>query len=80
MQTKKVKPKQSLPSPAINNLPQKIIRNQCLQSLEVYFIDETGAVASHWLMPKEMLKIPSEGVTPQLRLLRERRMIQIRDI
>ena len=57
--------------------PQKVIRNECLQSLEVYFINEEDRVDSHWLQPKEMFKIPAAGVTPQLRLLQERRMIRI---
>mgnify|MGYP005819248877 CR=1 FL=1 len=80
MQTKQVKLKKITPPPVVNKMPQKIIRNQCLQSLEIYFIDETGKVDTHWLMPKEMFKIPSAGVTSQLKLLRERRMIQIRDV
>jgi len=60
-------------------IPQKIVRNESLQSLEIYF-QESGKVESYWLQPKEMIQIPSNGVTPQLKLLQERRMIQIRDV
>jgi len=60
-------------------IPQKIVRNESLQSLEIYF-QESSKVESYWLQPKEMIQIPSNGVTPQLKLLQERRMIQIRDV
>jgi len=61
-------------------IPQKSIRNECLQSLEIYFINESGQAESYWLRPKEMKNIPSTGVTPQLKLLQERRMIKMRDV
>ena len=80
MKTKQVKSKKSTPSSTLREVPQKSIRNQCLQSLEVYFINGIGEVDTYWLQPKEMIKIPSAGVTSQLKLLRERRMIQIRDV
>ena len=57
--------------------PQKVIRNECLQSLEVYFINRDAKVDSYWLQPKEMIKIPATGVTHQLKILQERRMIRI---
>jgi hypothetical protein len=60
-------------------IPQKIVRNESLQSLEIYF-QESGKVESYWLQPKEMIQIPSNGVTPQLKLLQERRMIKMRDV
>ena len=61
-------------------IPQKIIRNESLQSLEIYFTKESGKVESYWLQPKEIIQIPSNGVTPQLKLLQERRMIKMRDV
>ena len=80
MQTKQIKVKKPIPLPAVNNIPQKLIRNACLQSLDIHFINEGGEVSNYWLQPKEMIKIPSGGVTSQLKLLRERRMIQISDV
>ena len=80
MQTKQAKLNKPKPTPVLHKVPQKIIRNECLQSLEVYFINGIGEVDTYWLQPKEMIKIPSAGVTSQLKLLRERRMIQIRDV
>jgi len=79
----KVKIKQSVNTREIKAIetlfeaPQKVIRNECLQSLEVYFIDKNDKVDSYWLQPKEMIKIPATGVTHQLKLLQERRMIRI---
>ena len=61
-------------------IPQKSIRNECLQSLEIYFIKESGETESYWLKPKEIIQIPSSGVTSQLKLLQERRMIRMRDV
>ena len=79
----KVKIKQSVNTREIKAIetlfeaPQKVIRNECLQSLEVYFVDDRDKVTSYWLQPKETLCIPATGVTPQLKLLQERRMIRI---
>tara|TARA_R110000824_G_scaffold187530_1_gene368785 strand:- start:1116 stop:1358 length:243 start_codon:yes stop_codon:yes gene_type:complete len=61
-------------------IPQKSVRNESLQSLEIYFVKESGEVDSYWLQPKEILNIPSTGVTSQLNLLQERRMIKMRDV
>jgi len=86
MQTKQVKPTKPEPVPKTEPvkvpqyIPQKAIRNECLQSLEIYFRTESGEVDTHWLLPKETIKIPSAGVTPQLKLLHERRMIKMRDV
>ena len=61
-------------------IPQKSIRNECLQSLEIYYVKESGEVENYWLKPKEIIRIPSSGVTSQLTLLKERRMIKMRDV
>jgi len=77
MQTKKVNTNKSKEEPLPRYIPQKSVRNECLQSLEIYFVKESGEVENYWLKPKEMIKIPSSGVTAQLRLLQERRMIKV---
>jgi len=74
---KTYKSKKSQAIEALYKAPQKVIRNECLQSLEVYFVDDRDKVTSYWLQPKETLCIPATGVTPQLKLLQERRMIRI---
>ena len=61
-------------------IPQKTVKNLCLQSLDIYFVNEKGKAKPYWLQPKEIITIPSSGVTPQLRLLQERRMIKMRDV
>ena len=61
-------------------VPQKSVKNQCLQSLEIYFIKGSGEVDTYWLQPDETIKIPSGGVTSQLKLLQERRMVKIGDV
>lgn len=58
----------------------KAIRNECLQSLEVYFIDENGVSDTHWLQPKEILKLPASSITDQISLLQQRRLVRIFDI
>ena len=80
MQAKQVKTKKSKEEALPRYIPQKSVRNESLQSLEVYFINETGETDTHWLQPKEIIKIPSSGVTSQLKLLQERRMIRMRDV
>jgi hypothetical protein len=61
-------------------IPQKTIKNDCLQSLEIYYMKESGSVETYWLQPDETIKIPSNGVTSQLKLLQERRMIRIGNV
>ena len=80
MQEKKVQKKQKVIQDLTRYIPQKSVRNESLQSLEVYFINETGETDTYWLQPKEIIKIPSSGVTSQLKLLQERRMIRMRDV
>lgn len=80
MQTKKVNTNKSKEEPLPRYIPQKSVRNECLQSLDIYFIRESGEVENYWLQPKEIIKIPSSGVTSQLLLLQERRMIKIRNV
>ena len=83
MQTKQAKQvKVSKPKiiPDPQYVPQKFVRNECLQSLDIYFIKKSGEVENYWLQPKETIKIPSSGVTSQLKLLQERRMIKMRDV
>jgi len=78
MQSEKVQKKEKEVIPQY--IPQKSIRNQCLQSLDIHFVNELGKVDNYWLQPKEMIQIPSSGVTSQLKLLQERRMIKMRDV
>jgi len=80
MQAKQVKIKKSKEEALPRYIPQKSVRNECLQSLDIYFIRESGEVENYWLQPKEIIKIPSSGVTSQLLLLQERRMIKIRNV
>jgi hypothetical protein len=80
MQVEQTKTNKSKKEALPQYIPQKSIRNECLQSLEIYFIKESGEVENYWLMPKEIIKIPSSGVTSQLTLLQERRMIKMRDV
>jgi len=80
MQVKKLKVKETKEKMSLQYIPQKSVRNECLQSLEIYFVKESGEVDSYWLQPKEVINIPSTGVTSQLNLLQERRMIKMRDV
>ena len=80
MQAKKTKAKTEEEQELQPYIPQKSVRNECLQSLEIYFIKESGETENYWLQPKEIIKIPSSGVTSQLKLLQERRMIKMRDV
>ncbi len=81
MQSKKVIAKNTKKEEiSLKYAPQKTVRNECLQSLEVYFLNQSGQAESYWLRPKETIKIPSSGVTSQLKLLQERRMIKMRDV
>ena len=80
MQVKKLQVKKPKEKMSLQYIPQKSVRNECLQSLEIYFVKESGEVDSYWLQPKEVLNIPSTGVTSQLNLLQERRMIKMRDV
>ena len=80
MQVKKTKAKTEEEQELQPYIPQKAVRNECLQSLEIYFIKESGETENYWLQPKEIIKIPSSGVTSQLKLLQERRMIKMRDV
>ena len=80
MQAKQAKIKKSKEEALPRYIPQKSVRNECLQSLDIYFIRESGEVENYWLQPKEIIKIPSSGVTSQLLLLQERRMIKIRNV
>ena len=61
-------------------IPQKSVKNGCLQSLEVYFIKRSGEVDTYWLKPNETINIPVGGVTSQLKLLQERRMVRIGNV
>jgi len=80
MQVKKLQVKKPKEKMSLQYIPQKSVRNECLQSLEIYFVKESGEVDSYWLQPKEVINIPSTGVTSQLNLLQERRMIKMRDV
>ena len=80
MQVKKSNNKKTESKILPQYIPQKSVRNECLQSLDIYFIRESGEVENYWLQPKEIIKIPSSGVTSQLLLLQERRMIKIRNV
>ena len=80
MQAKQVKISKPKKVPVPQYISQKNVRNDCLQALDIHFVNELGAVENYWLAPQETIKIPSNGVTPQLKLLQERRMIKIRDV
>ena len=80
MQVKKAITKKIEKNIHLKYIPQKSVRNESLQSLEIYFVKESGEVDSYWLQPKEVINIPSTGVTSQLNLLQERRMIKMRDV
>ena len=80
MQKKQViekKPKEEEIPPYV---PQKSVKNQSLQSLEIYFMKASGEVDTYWLKPDETIKIPLGGVTSQLKLLQERRMVRIGNV
>lgn len=54
----------------------KSIKNESLQGLEVFFTTEVGP-KSYWLRPKEIVTIPENYVTKQIKLLVERRILKI---
>ena len=70
---KKVEPKKK-------SVPTKAIKNECLQSLEVYFMNEDGQDDTYWLRPKEMIQLPASCLTSQIDLLEKRRLIRVYNI
>jgi len=56
----------------------KLLTNDSLQRLEVYFDTAKGS-DRRWIMPKETLMIPEAFISRQIRVLLERRMISIKN-
>ena len=56
----------------------KLLTNESLQRLEVYFTTKKGA-DRRWIMPRESLVVPASFIGHQIKTLSERRMISIRN-
>ena len=66
--------------PKETKIATKAIRNECLQSLEVYFVNENGQSDTYWLKPKEIMRLPASALTSQVSLLQQRRLVRIFDV
>jgi hypothetical protein len=56
----------------------KLLTNDSLQRLEVYFDTSIGS-DRRWIMPKETIMIPEAFISHQIRVLSQRRMISIKN-
>ena len=56
----------------------KLLTNDSLQRLEVYFDTSKGS-DRRWIMPKETIMIPETFISHQVRILSQRRMISIKN-
>ena len=56
----------------------KLLTNDSLQRLEVYFDTSKGS-DRRWIMPKETLMVPAAFISNQVRILSQRRMISIKN-
>ncbi len=56
----------------------KYIKNESLQRLELYLTTENGTERV-WIMPKEVLAVPANSLSEQVKNLSKRRMLKIRN-
>jgi len=54
----------------------KVVKNDCLQALTVYFRTEKGA-QEKWMQPGESIVVPSHYITEQIKTLHRRRLFKI---
>ena len=54
----------------------KSIKNDSLQSLEIFLITEDGP-KTYWLKPKELISVPAGYLSDQVKNLHSRRIIRI---
>ena len=61
-------------------VPTKAVKNECLQSLEIYFKNSEGQDDTCWLQPRGVLKLPASCLTSQIDLLQKRRLVRVYNI
>ena len=54
------------------------LSNLSLQGFEIYLFTEQGA-ETYWLQPDEHVTVPSSYISPQIKLLADRRLIKIQE-
>jgi len=54
----------------------KVVKNDCLQSITVYFSTEKGC-KERFMQPGESLVVPESYITEQIRTLHRRRVFKI---
>lgn len=52
------------------------IRNESLQSLEIYVMTPNGP-KTYWLSPNEIVTLPEDFVSEQIKILSARRMLKL---
>jgi hypothetical protein len=57
-------------------MEQKVITNESLQSLEVYFLTPNGTKC-YWLQPHSTIVIPAHFISENILNLQKRRMISV---